>query len=279
MIPFDFEYYRPESISEAVQLFIELDQAGKNPVYFSGGTEIITLGRINVLYTNAVIDIKGIPECQVMDYHEGNLYLGSCCTLVDIEEKNLFPLLTATSKEVADHTARTKITLGGNICANLFYREAVLPFLLADSQVIIAGPNGYRTEYINQVFNQTLQLERGEFLVQLITEPDKIEAPSINIKRRRQWTTGYPLVTVAGLKLGEEIRVAISGLCPYPFRSQKMEYYINSQDFSQRDRIEKALGDVDGNVLNDTEGSDKYRLFILRNTMLDIVSTLEGERA
>ncbi|WP_178076322.1 FAD binding domain-containing protein, partial [Pseudomonas sp. 2822-15] len=80
-----------------------------------------------------------------------------------------FPLLTKTSKDVADHTARTKITLGGNICGNIFYREVVLPFLLTDSQVIIAGPKGYRTESINHIFNQVLQLERGEFLVQIVT--------------------------------------------------------------------------------------------------------------
>ena len=55
---------------------------------------------------------------------------------------------------MADHTARGKITLGGNICAQIFYREAVLPFLLADSEVIIAGPKGMKVAAINQVFDE-----------------------------------------------------------------------------------------------------------------------------
>ncbi|WP_178075210.1 FAD binding domain-containing protein, partial [Pseudomonas sp. 2995-1] len=74
MIPFDFEYYRPNSIEEAGELFEMLDKEGKEPVYFSGGTEIITLGRLNILYTNAVIVLKEIPECRIMDFHDDHLY-------------------------------------------------------------------------------------------------------------------------------------------------------------------------------------------------------------
>ena len=46
-----------------------------------------------------------------------------------------------------------------------------------------------------------------------------IDAPFVSIKRRQQWDTGYPLITVAALKMDEEVRVALSGLCPFPFRS------------------------------------------------------------
>ncbi|MDV2583678.1 FAD binding domain-containing protein, partial [Alkalibacillus haloalkaliphilus] len=63
MISFDFEYYKPTSINEATQLFQSLVEQGKEPIYFSGGTEVITLGRINQIQTDAVIDFKGIPEC------------------------------------------------------------------------------------------------------------------------------------------------------------------------------------------------------------------------
>ena len=63
MIPYDFEYYKPSSIQEALNLFVELNKTGRKPVYFSGGTEIITLGRLNLVTGDAVIDLKEIPEC------------------------------------------------------------------------------------------------------------------------------------------------------------------------------------------------------------------------
>ena len=43
MIPFDFEYYRPDSISQAVDLFMSLTRQAKKPMYYGGGTEIISM--------------------------------------------------------------------------------------------------------------------------------------------------------------------------------------------------------------------------------------------
>ena len=113
-------------------------------MFISGGTELITLGRMNLAFTEAAIDLKNIAESNAMHFDEDYLVLGSSLTLTKIEDANLFPLLTKTASEVADHTARGKITLGGNICAQIFYREAVLPFLLTDSQVVMVGPEGIR---------------------------------------------------------------------------------------------------------------------------------------
>ncbi len=223
LISYDFEYYLPSSIKEAVHLFEELHGKGKDPIYFSGGTEIITLGRLNTVKTGAVIDIKQIPECRIFDLQQEYLVTGAANTLTNIEEINLFPLLSKTVSEIADRTARNKITAGGNVCGQIFYREAVLPFLLTDSQMVIAGSKGIKTVSIHDVFNQRLLLEHGELLVQLKTDQSYLNQPFASIKKRRQWNTGYPLITVAALKVNGMIRIAISGLTTYPFRSPQME--------------------------------------------------------
>lgn len=57
MIPFDFDYYRPDTIDEAVQLFRLLDSQGKSPLYFGGGSEIISMARVHNIHTKAVIDL------------------------------------------------------------------------------------------------------------------------------------------------------------------------------------------------------------------------------
>ncbi|MFB5195732.1 FAD binding domain-containing protein [Neobacillus sp. KR4-4] len=274
MLPFEFDYFKPATLKEAVDLYQYLDKGGKKPMFFSGGTELITLGRIELAYTEAVIDIKDIPESKVMRVSADHLLLGSTLSLTKIEEANLFPLLTKTSSEVADHTARGKITLGGNICARIFYREAVLPFLLADSKVLIIGPEGKKVVPINDIFQEQLQLKKGELLVQLATESQFIAAPFISIKRRQQWDTGYPLITVAALKLGQEIRVAISGLCPFPFRSKELESSLNNKELPLSQRITDALAKLPKPILDDVEGSAEYRLFVLRNVLSDVCSAL-----
>lgn len=278
MLPFNFDYYKPTSIHEAVELYQRLEVERKQPMIFSGGTELITLGRIDLAYTEAVIDIKDIAECRIHEMGRDHLLLGGCLTLTEIEERNLFPLLTKTAAEVADHTARGKITLGGNVCAQIFYREAVLPLLLADSTIVLAGPSGIRSLPINSVFQGNLRLNKGEFLVQTATEPRFITAPYYHVKRRQQWETGYPLITIAALKLNQEIRLAVSGLCPFPFRSQEMEAALNRAGQSAEARVVAALDAVPKPVLEDVEGSAEYRMFVLRNLLSDALAALDGVR-
>jgi aerobic carbon-monoxide dehydrogenase medium subunit len=274
VLPFDFDYYKPATLQEAIELYVSLHQQGKQPMFFLGGTELITLGRIDLLYTEAAIDIKNIPDVHVIHVTENQLILGSALTLTKIEEANIYPLLTKTVSEVADHTARGKITLGGNICAQIFYREAVLPFLLADSQVILAGPEGIRNVPINDIFHEDLKLNPGEVLVQLVTDKRAIEAPYISIKRRQQWETGYPLITIAGLAINNRIRIAISGLCPFPFRSLEVEGLLNNRQISMEERIGKAIEILPQPILDDVEGSADYRLFVLKNLMFDVMNVL-----
>jgi CO/xanthine dehydrogenase FAD-binding subunit len=273
----DFDYYRPQTIMDACMLHQSLKAQRKTPVYFSGGTEIITLGRLNMFITNAVIDIKGIPECQMMEFNQQYLVLGAALPLAEIEGSNTFPLLRKTVSAIADHTARNKITLGGNINANIFYREAVLPLLLTDSLFVIAGLNGIKTVSIHDVFDEFLQLKNEELLVQVLIHRQYLHLPFISVKKHKQWNTGYPLVTIAALKVDHEIRVAFSGLCPFPFRSRKVEIELNRQNLAYEERINQAFKHLPEPLLDDIQGSKAYRLFVLKNTLYDVLIGLEDE--
>jgi len=277
MMPNDFAYDRPATAAEAVRLFGSFDAKGKSPMYYSGGTEVITFGRLGLVRTGAVIDIKGIPECRALGYVQDDLVLGAGLSLTEVEEANPFPLLSKTSGGVADRTARNKITLGGNVCGRIFYREAVLPFLLADSDVVLAGASGWRRLPIRQVFRGEMQLGQGELLLGFLTSRSYLSLPHVHLKRRQQWKTGYPLVTAAALRKDDRLRVAFSGVCPFPFRSAEMEEALNARGVAPAARIDEAVRRVPALVLNDVEGSAEYRLFVLRNALADIVDAIGGE--
>lgn len=63
MISFDFEYFRPDTIEEAINIFNNLADSGKKPVYYGGGSEIISLARVSQIEFKSVVDLKSIPEC------------------------------------------------------------------------------------------------------------------------------------------------------------------------------------------------------------------------
>lgn len=271
MIPFDFEYYRPDSIQGAIQLFHQLDQEGKTPLYYGGGTEIITLGRSQRIRTKAVIDIKDIPECNVCEWKDGKLFLGATLTITNVQDAKVFPLLGETAGRAADRTARNKITIGGNVAGRIRYKEAVLPFLLANSTFVIAGTEGIKYVPAHQAFIKTLQLQKGEFLLQMITERRYVTAPYYSVKKRQLEKIDYPLVTVAAMKYGEEIRVACSGLCMFPFRSFRMEADLNNKHIPFEERIERALTNIPVPVLDDIRGSRAYRTFVFQSVLQDIL--------
>ena len=262
MIPFSFSYHQPDSVREAVELFHTLNSTGKQVLYYGGGTEIISMARANNIYTDAVIDIKGIPECNVLGMQNDDLILGSALTLTQISESQLFPLLGKSGGRVADHTIQGKITLGGNIGGTIIYREAVLPLLLADTQLVIAGRDGMRRVPIAEVFNERLHLEKGEFLVQAITKMEYTALPYVHVKKTKQDKIDYPLVTVAALKKGEQIRIALSGVCYYPFRSPMIEEDLNNTSIPIESRINNAINHVPGPIVSDTLGSADYRKFV-----------------
>ncbi|MBS4201431.1 FAD binding domain-containing protein [Bacillus sp. FJAT-49732] len=275
MLPAYVEYYKPTNLFEALEMFMGLKIADKQPMYFSGGTEILTLGRLNIDTPRSIIDIKGIPECTVFEKTSEFLTIGATVPLTAIEDDDSFPLLTNVSNEIADRTARNKITIGGNICGKIFYREGVLPFLLADSYLVIASFQGIKQMPISTNFNKELMLDEGELLVNIRTDSYFLHLPFISKKIRKQWETGYPLITGAAMKVDGHIRMAFSGVCPFPFRSFEMEQEINHSTLSIESRIENALHQLPEPILDDIEGSREYRLFVLRNLLMDFLLELE----
>lgn len=277
MITFDFEYYRPTSVDQAVQLFQHLDQTGKKPRYYGGGTEIISMGRMDNISAGSVIDIKEIPECRVLEIKEDHLVIGAGVTLTRIHESNIFPLLAQTGARVADHTVQNKITLGGNLCGTIIYREAVLPLLLADAEIIVAGPQGKKALPISQIFDQRMKLQRGEMIVQVKVFKPFLSYPYIHVKRTRQDKIHYPLVTICAMQADDKIRAAFSGVCPFPFRSNEMEKELNKSSMPVEQRVDQAIELTPAGLPDDLEGSSAYRKFVMKNLLTSIVTELEAK--
>jgi CO/xanthine dehydrogenase FAD-binding subunit len=275
MIPFDFEYYRPDTIKEAADAFRELDALGKRPVYYGGGSELISMARVGNLTFGAVVDIKNIPECRGLDFDGENLHLGAGLTLAEIAESKKFPLMEKAAGRVADHTMQCKITLGGNIAGNIIYRETVLPLLLADAKLLMAGSNGTAEYELESLFHERLMLPAGEFLVSVSVGANFLNAPYFHFKKTKNEKIDYPVLTAAGCKTNGLIRIAFSGLAAYPFRDKGIERILNDMNMNEQDKIDMAAASLSGVVMADTNGSAEYRSYVLKNTLSNILETMK----
>lgn len=282
MIAFDFEYIMADTIEEAVDVFMEIQDQGKKPLYYSGGTEIITMGRVNNLKFDAVIDIKGIPECNTQEVWDGKITLGAGITLKAVSMVNLYPMLTQAVSRIADHTAQCKITLGGNVAGTVIYKESVLPLLLADAEVLLAGPDGNRTVKLTELYNPTLQLKTGEFIVQFFFNEEFTKMPYIHAKHTNGEKIGYPLVTLCALRTNKTIKAAASGIQKYPsvLKQIKVNNRISSNlgvDLTKGLLDEMAgeiMGDIQQPLLTDSHSSGEFRQKVLRDSVLNMLERL-----
>lgn len=275
MIPFDFVYCRPDTLEEAYEAFRQLRAEGKRPVYYAGGSEIITTSRAGSIEPGAVIDIKRIPDCRVLSIEDTELRIGSACTLNQIKESGHFPLLTLTCGRIADHTNQCRITLGGNLCGTIIYRETSLPLLLSDASVTLLGDHGLRTVPFRSVFLGRMRLAPGECVVQTCIPRWALQAPHFHVKRTANEKIDYPLVTMSAMLQGQALRAAFSGICSYPFRSPQMEAVFNDRSLSCADRADRAARLLPGPAHQDVEASGAYRLFVFKT----MVQTLLEEAA
>ena len=263
MIPFDFRYLRAESAEEAVAAWSEARDRGETAHYYGGGTEIVTLARESKLHTDCVIDYKRIPEATAIGAttdEDGTewIAIGAAVSLNALVDR-VHPLVSWCCRGVADRTVRNSITLGGNICGMLPYRETVVPWLLMEGAVETISPAGRRLRSVEEIFDKRLKLESGELALRFLlpvayvadevrSEPERYRVPDavsaygprvasgefttrgaqvadiwFYERRTKEARTDYPLVTLAMLVHRSDLRVALSGAWGYPARARSVE--------------------------------------------------------
>jgi len=274
VITFDFDYYRPDTIEEAINVYKKITGQEKKAIYYAGGTEIVSMSRVNQLSFDSVIDIKAIPECNVIETKDDKLIIGSAVCLTRICDFGGYPLLGAVCRRIAEHTARDMITLGGNILGKIQYKEAILPLLLTDSKVTVAGTAGKSEKPIDRIFNEKPLLNAGELLVNIIIDKKYINNPYSHSKKTKQEKIDYPLVTIASVKNDDEIRIGFSGLCVYPFRLDII--FGNIDNTNPESEINNILNRVPAPIVNDILGSAEYREFVTRNLLIDLFNYYGG---
>lgn len=271
MIARDFDYILPDTKEEAVQAFSEYEDA----FYYGGGSEIITMCRADAIAPAAVIDLKKIPELSELKIEGDALVIGGCATLRAIKDSNLFPLLGAVCGRIADHTNQCRITLGGNLCSTIIYRETSQVLMLTDADVEIFGRNGLRTESIHAIFDGRMRLERGEFVLKVRIPERFLDAPTFHIKKTSSEKIDYPLISVSAICCEEGLRFAVSGLLDHPFRLVDLEDAFNDKNIGGDQRLENVMSRLPETVINDYQGSADYRRFVFKRTLAAIMEELK----
>lgn len=274
MVPFDFVYCLPQTLTEAVAAYGRYHREDHPALYYGGGSEIITMCRAGNISPGAVVDLKRIPECLTLMKTKDTLTIGAGNPLRRIRDSGLFPMLGKACGRVADHTNQCRITLGGNLSGTIRYRETSLPLLLCDATALLWGPGGLRREPFCRVFNGRMHYLPGEFLVQIQVPVAMVELPFEHIKKTANEKIDYPLVNVTGMLIDGRLRVALAGVYNDPIRSPELEDVLNDRRLPPAARVEAALQRLPEPV-TDSEAGGPYRQFVLKNTLRNLLAAWE----
>jgi len=265
MISFDFDYYKATQLEEAHALLFSLLEDNQKPVYYSGGTELMTSFRKGKIKADAVIDIKNIDGITSIDCIENHVIIGACASLNDVIETFNETCLSDVLIEIADHTVRNAITMGGNLCGRLPYKEAVLPLLALDASVVIYRADGLKEVSLRNLFEKRLRIDKGDILYQLKFDKDHLDAYAS--KRVTESTEiDYPLLHVFVSIHDQNLFVGLSGFGSYPLY----------KEFDLNTRISEIEDYFLPYVKDDSRSSKAYRSHLFKTTLQTIKDELEG---
>ena len=92
-----------------------------------------------------------------------------------------------------------------------------------------------------------------------------------HIKKTANEKIDYPRINVTAIWKDDLLRIAFSGICSYPFRSEQIESVLNNHIIGRDERAEEAIKMLSEPAHYDAEGSGKYRIFVLKNTLCQLL--------
>lgn len=119
MLLASIDYYRPDSLSEAVAALNET--SGARPL--AGGQSLISALKLRAASVDLLVDISRLEELRFIDVAgDGSVHIGAGVTYDELATSEalsgVLPKMCEVAADMVDQQVRNRGTLGGNICHN-----------------------------------------------------------------------------------------------------------------------------------------------------------------
>lgn len=116
MIPGNFNYHRPDSKAQALQL---LGQFGEDGRVLAGGHSLIPMMKLRLAAPTHLVDITRLTELRGIAVGGSQIEIGACVTqqelIASAELATACPIIRETATQIADPQVRYCGTIGGNV--------------------------------------------------------------------------------------------------------------------------------------------------------------------
>ncbi len=221
MYPYPFEYFRPETLEDALGL-AQVD----GMKFLAGGQSLIPLLNLHVAEIKGVIDLKQVaPHLKFFEWEQDQVVLGSFLTHEELQHSSLLgrrcPLFLMAASHIGHPRIRQRGTLGGSIAHADPLAEWILVMTLLDAQVILTSSKGRRKISFQQYLLGPMMtaMDPDELIEAVeISLPEAASYGFVEVSRR---PGDYALVAAGVSVLWDQDRIAktsiaVSGVSDVP---------------------------------------------------------------
>ena len=268
MYPAQTDYYRPASVSEAVDLLASNEGAK----VLAGGHSLIPLMKLRLVAPSVLVDIGRIEALRGITAQKDGLSIGALTTQAIISDSDLVkecaPLLAEASGMVGDPAVRNRGTIGGNISHSDPASDLPAVLIALGASFNVTGPAGQRNIAAADFATGLLEnaLQEDEILTS-VSVPSVPKGSGSTYVKFAHPASRYAVVGVAAIvAISDEkcssASVVIGGVEAVPTRASSVESVLLQSDLSE-EALDKAAAavaeDFHGEPMSDIFASAEYR--------------------
>jgi len=272
----NFDYRKAFTLDEALRLIADHKTQCK---ILAGGTDLLAKMRHKVFSPSLLIDLKGIPDLNRIQYDfSSGLRIGALTSIHQLETslivKEKFGILTQAASSLGSYQIRCRATLGGNLC-NASPAADMAPALIAlGAEVTITGLEGKRNLPLESFFIAPgkTNLNPGEILTE-VRVPNPLASTAFHyVKHGIRKAIDLAIVVVAvALSLDSDSKtcsravIALGAVNPTPMRASKAENSLYRQKIDAGMISRAALiASEETHPISDIRASIDYRKEMVR---------------
>lgn len=266
MIPTNFDYHAPETLSEAIALLSEKPDSK----VLAGGQSLIPLLKLRLAAPTNLVDLGSVPDLHFIAESNGLIRIGSMTTHHQIEESALLrekcPLIAKTAASIGDVQVRNRGTIGGSVAHADPAADYPAALQALEAKVHVVGPNGNRELGIDDftIDALTTVLEDNEVVAE-IQVPVERDGVGVAYHTIIQPASGFAVVGAAvriGIADGKIsfIRVGMTGVTSKAYRAKAVETALDGTSPNSKNiATASSLVAEEVEALSDLVASSEYR--------------------
>ncbi len=271
MYPDQFEYQRPSSVSEAVEMLSNHPDAE----LIAGGHSLLPTMKSGTASPGTLVDIGNIGRLDGIEHSDSETRIGAMTRYADVVADDRLwdelPVIAETVEAIGDVQVRNRGTVGGNIAHADPTSDLPAAVLAADATVTVEGPDSQREVRAEEFFQGMFATAAGEG--EVVTELVVPHHWSTGAYAKKvNPASGYALVGVAvALTVDdgtvETARVAANGVMDHAVRLSAVEEQLQDEPLNEEtpEAAKRVAGDSldESMIMEDQQASAEFRLQLL----------------